>query len=72
MTKHSTRLKSAPQATPVKLPSDDENPGGKKRKTYDSKGPKVDGRPQAKRVRGKRGLLKQLVEMPVDILFEVP
>jgi hypothetical protein len=46
------------------------SPRGKKRK-YDSKGPKADGRPQAKKVRGKRGLLKQLVEMPVDVLFEV-
>jgi hypothetical protein len=26
---------------------------------------------QVKRLRGKRGLLKQLVEMPLDVLFEV-
>jgi len=47
---------------------------GKKRKTYDNKDTKADGQPQAKKVRsvrGKRGLLKQLVEMPVDVLFEV-
>jgi hypothetical protein len=27
--------------------------------------------PQVKRFRGKRGWLKQLVEMPLDVLFEV-
>jgi hypothetical protein len=27
--------------------------------------------PQVKKIRGKRGLLKQLVEMPLDVLFEV-
>lgn len=27
--------------------------------------------PQVKKLRGKRGLLKQLVEMPLDVLFEV-
>ena len=39
---------------------------GKKRKSRENK-----VNPQVKRFRGKRGLLKQLVEMPLDILFEV-
>ena len=42
---------------------------GKKRKTREDKDSKVG--PQAKRYRGKRGLLRQLVEMPLDVLFEV-
>jgi hypothetical protein len=70
----------------IDLPADDsefiddevevaeKKPRGKKRKTYDNNDTKADGQPQAKKVRhvrGKRGLLKQLVEMPVDVLFEV-
>ena len=39
---------------------------GKKRKSRENK-----VNPQAKKFRGKRGLLKQLVEMPLDVLFEV-
>lgn len=39
---------------------------GKKRKSREDK-----VRPQVKRFRGKRGLLRQLVEMPLDVLFEV-
>ena len=39
---------------------------GKKRKSRENK-----VNPQVKRFRGKRGLLKQLVEMPLDVLFEV-
>jgi hypothetical protein len=49
----------------------EKKPRGKKRKTYETK---PDGQHQVKKartVRGKRGLLKQLVEMPVDVLFEV-
>ncbi|KDR80012.1 hypothetical protein GALMADRAFT_242213 [Galerina marginata CBS 339.88] len=37
----------------------------KRRKAADSK------LPQAKKVRGKRGILKQLIEMPLDLLFEI-
>ena len=48
----------------------EKKPRGKKRK-YDNNDTKANGRPQAKKARGKRGLLKQLVEMPVDVLFEV-
>ena len=39
---------------------------GKKRKSRESK-----VNPQVKKFRGKRGLLRQLVEMPLDVLFEV-
>ena len=39
---------------------------GKKRKSREDK---VSSK--VKRFRGKRGLLKQLVEMPLDVLFEV-
>lgn len=39
---------------------------GKKRKAREDK-----VSPQVKKCRGKRGLLKQLVEMPLDVLFEV-
>ena len=39
---------------------------GKKRKSREDK-----VNPQLKKFRGKRGLLKQLVEMPLDVLFEV-
>ena len=39
---------------------------GKKRKSRESK-----VNPQVKRFWGKRGFLKQLVEMPLDVLFEV-
>jgi len=42
---------------------------GKKRKFREDKGSKLG--PQAKKSRGKRGLLRQLVEMPLDVLFEV-
>ena len=39
---------------------------GKKRKSREYK-----VKPQAKKFRGKRGLLRQLIEMPLDVLFEV-
>jgi hypothetical protein len=39
---------------------------GKKRKSREGK-----VNPRAKKLRGNRGLLKQLVEMPLDLLFEV-
>ena len=39
---------------------------GKKRKSREYK-----VNPQVKKFRGKRGLLRQLVEMPLDVLFEV-
>lgn len=39
---------------------------GKKRKSREDK-----VSPQAKKSRGKRGLLRLLVEMPLDVLFEV-
>ena len=39
---------------------------GKKRKSREDK-----VNPQLKKFRGKYGLLKQLVEMPIDVLFEV-
>ena len=38
---------------------------GKKRKSREEK-----LKPQLKKSRGKRGILKQLVEMPLDVLFE--
>jgi hypothetical protein len=41
----------------------------KKRKFHEVKNNKVG--PQAKKFRGRRGLLRQLVEMPLDVLFEV-
>ena len=41
----------------------------KKRKSREDKDSKQG--PPVKKVRGKRGLLKQLVEMPLDVLFEV-
>lgn len=49
-------------------------PRGRKRKNSDTatKERKVTGRAHAKRVRGNRGILKELVEMPLDVLFEVP
>ncbi|KIM49552.1 hypothetical protein M413DRAFT_438740 [Hebeloma cylindrosporum] len=87
MTRRTRVLKSAPQAMSVDLPSDDgdfndsefdeemevaaKKPRGKKRKTS---GNNDVGPPQAKKarhVRGKRGILKQLVEMPFDVLFEI-
>ena len=39
---------------------------GKKRKSREDK-----VNPQVKKFRGKRGLLRRLVEMPLDVLFEV-
>ena len=39
---------------------------GKKRKSRDDR-----VNPQLKKFRGKRGLLEQLFEMPLDVLFEV-
>jgi hypothetical protein len=44
----------------------------RKRKIHadESFSPKVDEH-RAKKVRGRRGILKQLTEMPLDILFEV-
>ena len=39
---------------------------GKKRKSREDK-----MNPPLKKFRGKRGLLRQLVEMPLDVLFEV-
>lgn len=58
------------------VPSDDdqeENPvekkaKGKKRKTAVRN---AAGQPPAKRLRGKRGTLSELLEMPYDIIFEV-
>ncbi|KAF8881929.1 hypothetical protein CPB84DRAFT_1791318 [Gymnopilus junonius] len=49
-------------ATPVKKPQN------KKRKTQDGN---ADGQPQPKKPRGKRGILKRMVEMPLDLLFEI-
>lgn len=47
---------------------------GRKRKNPETatKERRVTGRPRAKRARGNRGILKELVEMPLDVLFEVP
>jgi hypothetical protein len=50
-------------------PSAEPPPRGKKRKSREDKDNKLG--PQVKKVRGKRGLLRQLVEMPLDVLFEV-
>ncbi|KIM49548.1 hypothetical protein M413DRAFT_21749 [Hebeloma cylindrosporum] len=46
---------------------------GRKRKNPETatKEPKVTGRANAKRARGNRGILKELVEMPLDVLFEI-
>lgn len=84
MTRRS-RLKSVPRDISIDLPSDDsefvdddsevevaeKKPQGKKRKTYETKPDRQHQAKKARTVRGKRGLLKQLVEMPVDVLFEV-
>lgn len=47
---------------------------GRKRKNSETatKERKVTGRAHAKRARGNRGILKELVEMPLDVFFEVP
>ena len=42
---------------------------GKKRKSHEDKNRKASS--PVKKFRGKRGLLKQLVEMPLDVLFVV-
>ena len=46
---------------------------GKKRKSPETaaKEQRVAGRAHTKRARGNRGILKELVEMPLDVLFEV-
>ena len=41
----------------------------RKRKAREDKNSRVG--PQVKKIRGKRGMLRQLVEMPLDVLFEV-
>ncbi|KAF8968302.1 hypothetical protein BDZ97DRAFT_1696676 [Flammula alnicola] len=43
---------------------------GKKRKTEDRQS-KGDGQSHAKKIRGRRGKLEDLVEMPLDVLFEI-
>ena len=43
-------------------------PKRKKRKTDTGT---AEGQPQPKKPRGKRGLLQKVVEMPLDLLFEV-
>jgi hypothetical protein len=45
-------------------------PGGSKRKRGTRKVSGKDKRP-AKRLRGKRGLLERMTELPMDLLFEV-
>ena len=47
---------------------------GRKRKNPETatKERRVTGRAHAKRAKGNRGILKELVEMPLDVLFEVP
>jgi len=47
---------------------------GRKRKNPETatKEGRVTGRAHAKRARGNRGILKELVEMPLDVFFEVP
>ncbi|KAF8162809.1 hypothetical protein B0H34DRAFT_295051 [Crassisporium funariophilum] len=42
----------------------------KRKKTEDTES-NTDGKPPVKKVRGKRGMLKELFEMPLDILFEI-
>ena len=78
MERRSTRLTGRPNL--AEIPDDDsqadseyEQPRaessstrGKKRKSREDK-----LGPQVKKFRGKRGLLRQLVEMPLDLLFEV-
>ena len=51
----------------------EKKPWGKKCKTHDNHNTKANRQPQAKKlcIQGKCGLLKQLVKMPVNILFEV-
>ena len=44
---------------------------GKKRKAQKRKSREDKVNPQAKKFRGQRGLLRRLVEMPLDVLFEV-
>ncbi|KAF8965436.1 hypothetical protein BDZ97DRAFT_2074722 [Flammula alnicola] len=61
---HDSTPKDEPEFTEKK-------PRPKKRKTGENKDNKEGAPPQWKRVRGKRGMLKQLVEMPLDLLFEI-
>ncbi|KDR81922.1 hypothetical protein GALMADRAFT_240234 [Galerina marginata CBS 339.88] len=83
MQRRSTRLPNQPQKNLaeedfepdndiLELENDDiplsKKTRGKKRKAKDEK---ADGQPQTKKVRGTRGILKQLVEMPLDVLFEI-
>jgi hypothetical protein len=81
MERRSTRLTARP-AKLAEVPDDDiegdseyEQPPaesssrGKKRKSREDKDSKLGS--QVKKFRGKRGLLRQLVEMPLDVLFEV-
>ncbi|KAF8960633.1 hypothetical protein BDZ97DRAFT_2060556 [Flammula alnicola] len=57
-------------STPKDKPELTEKPCAKKRKTGEHRDNKEGAPPQWKRVRGKRGMLKQLVEIPLDLLFE--
>lgn len=79
MERRSTRLTGRPQNLAESLDDDmqadseyeqpraeSSSTRGKKRKSREDK-----LGPQVKKFRGKRGLLRQLVEMPLDLLFEV-
>ena len=79
MERRSTRLSThhghLAEALDIKVDSEYEQPltelptRARKRKACEDKNSKVG--PQAKKIRGKRGMLRQLVEMPLDVLFEV-
>jgi hypothetical protein len=82
----STRLKGRPRISLAATTSDNEDKEfvenevaalakptrGKKRKTLETtKEGKAAGSSKTQKLRGNRGLLQALVEMPLDILFEV-
>lgn len=53
------------------IPQLDEEPDRGKKNLKKRQRTTVASRDNAKHVRGRRGALKQLVEMPLDLLFEV-
>jgi len=83
MIRRSKRLEEAPPKPSVEDGSDNDETSEamgpaegevhknlkKKRKLNDSRG--ADGKSQGRKGKGKRGLLKDVVDMPMDVLFEV-
>ena len=87
MSRRSNRVKDAPPklleepASDLEVSTDEDagetvasatKPRGKKRKAAaEPDNGSISSTQQRKKVRGKRGILKDLVEMPMDVLFEV-